>query len=237
MGTLFSVTLPAYRGLQQRQAWQRTDENIRRVEEALTLHFMQRGSLPYPVDIAGQPLKDETVGYLPYRALNLSEHTTRDGQHRPIRYAAHKELACNNIRPSPPHYRYFRELHGAPHVKDDQEKSVIRDDSDLAWVLVVGTENDHPDERKNLDNTMDFIDRPFSTHPESLFRHRVWYCTIVSLYTQAFSSKDLDSGFFLLNSDLAAQRVAQGLPDARIPRTPAGTPDNPEHTRPRGRVM
>ena len=70
-----------------------TKLNIESVTMAIAAFVSICGRLPYPAhDASGLESEDPSPGYVPYKALGISEQTAKDGYSRPLIYIPEKKL-------------------------------------------------------------------------------------------------------------------------------------------------
>lgn len=193
MGVLGGFAFPFLTHHVEQARHKKTREHQKEIIEALETYFAHNNALPCPSDPAGTGslVKNKVQGIIPYRALGLPQAIAKDGFGYYMTYAIGIEGEQGAARKASD---LSKTVYAPLNIVDETGQNVSSDPTNsIACVLVshgpegtgaysgaseaarINLAQGSEDEKKNSNDDLKFITRPYSTNPAHPFRHRlIW---------------------------------------------------------------
>ena len=193
MGVLGGFAFPFLTHQVEQARHKKTREHQKEVIEALETYFAHNNALLCPADPAGtgSPVENKVQGIIPYRALGLPQAIAKDGFGYYMTYAIGIEGEQGAARKASD---LSKAVHTPLTIVDETGQNVlVRSENSIACVLIshgsegtgaysgssetarINLAQGSEAEKKNSNEDLNFITRPYSTNPANPFRHRlVW---------------------------------------------------------------
>lgn len=174
MGLIMSSVLPLSVRYYKATNWRKTDDNLQESHDALIAYFKQHRALPFASDeSSGHSIYGKKIGCVPYQTLGIHKSMACDGFGRPLRYAVHAGVVNSDQAKASDKgallaQSVVQSMRG-PTI-DYGNASVY--EVPIAFVLV-GGDNHSKDEKQNMADNYNFIDRPFSTLADNPFQQKL----------------------------------------------------------------